>query len=60
MNVLGCRFRRQVRIGPHVVDFANLRPKVVVEIDGDSHFVDAGPERDQSNATRILGRRGFW
>jgi very-short-patch-repair endonuclease len=47
MNVLGWRFRRQVRIGRYVVDFANLWPRVVVEIDGDSHFVGTGPEGDR-------------
>ena len=33
----GFRFRRQHPIGPFIVDFCCLRPRLVIEIDGDSH-----------------------
>ena len=33
----GRRFRRQVRIGPYIADFACLDPMVIVEVDGGQH-----------------------
>ena len=32
----GHKFKRQIPIGPYVVDFACLNRKLVVEVDGDS------------------------
>lgn len=34
---LGYKFRRQVPIGPYVVDFAALEPRLVIEVDGGQH-----------------------
>jgi very-short-patch-repair endonuclease len=33
----GCKFRRQVRIGPYIADFACLNPLIIVEVDGGRH-----------------------
>ena len=33
----GVRFRRQVPIGPYVADFACLRPRIIIELDGGQH-----------------------
>ncbi|MBH0236312.1 endonuclease domain-containing protein [Methylobrevis sp. L22] len=45
----GFGFRRQVPIGPYVVDFLCAEAKLVVELDGDSH----GEQRQQArDATR--------
>ena len=33
----GIKFRRQVPIGPYVVDFASIRHRLVVELDGGQH-----------------------
>ena len=35
---LGVKFRRQHPIGPYVLDFACLAPKLVIEIDGSQHL----------------------
>jgi len=52
----GHRFRRQVPIGPYVVDFACLKARLVVELDGGQHAT-AG-ERDERR-TAWLESRGF-
>jgi adenine-specific DNA-methyltransferase len=33
----GVKFRRQVPIGPYVVDFASLQHRLIVELDGGQH-----------------------
>jgi very-short-patch-repair endonuclease len=53
-KALGVRFRRQVPIGPWIVDFACLNPKLVVEIDDESHL-----HRAEIRRTRYLERMGF-
>jgi len=45
----GTHFRRQVPLGPYVVDFACLRAKLVIEVDGSQH---AEQEASQRDATR--------
>lgn len=52
----GVRFRRQVPIGPYVVDFACLAERLVVEIDGGQHALDA--DRDAAR-TAWLETRGY-
>ena len=54
----GMHWRRQAPIGPYVVDFCCKSRKLVVEIDGDSHFSDAGISRDAVR-TDFLRQRGF-
>lgn len=36
----GLKFRRQEGIGKYIVDFLNYDGKIIIEIDGDVHFVD--------------------
>ena len=38
LQQLGPKFRRQHPIGPFVVDFACLDPKLVIEVDGSQHL----------------------
>jgi very-short-patch-repair endonuclease len=45
-QINGKRFRRQVSIGPYVVDFYCPELKLIVEIDGDSHETDDAKEYD--------------
>jgi len=54
-HFLGVHFRRQVPIGPYIVDFACLGRKLVIEIDGGQHMGSAEDEiRD-----RWLRERGY-
>jgi very-short-patch-repair endonuclease len=54
-HFLGIHFRRQVPIGPYIVDFACLGRMLVIEIDGGQHLGSANDElRD-----RWLRERGY-
>jgi very-short-patch-repair endonuclease len=58
----GHRFRRQVPIGPYIVDFACLAAKLVIEVDGSQHAEDLGcdarrHERIAADRSRVLR---FW
>ena len=46
-NQLGMRFRRQHGIGGYIVDFYCPGAGLVVEIDGDSHYVDSAKVKDR-------------
>ena len=52
---LGCKFRRQVPLGPYIVDFASLEKSLVIEVDGGQH---AGNEQDQQRDAE-LRNEGF-
>lgn len=42
----GLKFRRQVPVGPYIVDFLCVEKSLVIEIDGDSHFQPGANEKD--------------
>lgn len=42
----GLKFRRQIPIGIYIVDFICFEKKLIVEVDGDSHFQPGAQERD--------------
>lgn len=45
---LGVKFKRQVPIGPFIPDFVCYSKRMIVEVDGDSHFDTARDrQRDQ-------------
>ena len=54
------RFRRQVPIGPYIVDFARLDAKLVVEIDGGQHGNDVDNTRDEWLSARGYRVVRFW
>jgi very-short-patch-repair endonuclease len=54
----GSHFRRQVPVGPYVVDFACLAAKLIVEVDGSQHASERGMARDAVR-TRWLANEGF-
>ena len=51
-------FRRQVPIGPYIVDFACLGAKLVIEVDGPSHTETQQMHHDAIR-TRFLEAEGF-
>jgi very-short-patch-repair endonuclease len=51
----GNRFRRQVPVGPYVLDFCCLKKKLAIEVDGGQH---ADSRRDLSR-THWLERYGY-
>ena len=50
--------RRQVQIGPYYADFASLKAKVVIEIDGGQHYEDAAIAYD-ARRTRVIETEGY-
>jgi very-short-patch-repair endonuclease len=58
---LEVKFRRQVPLGPYIVDFACMRRKLVIEVDGGHHLENsADAVRDRwlaENGFRVLR---FW
>ncbi len=64
LRPLGLHFRRQVPIGAFVVDFACLRRRVVVELDGGQHARDADAARDARRDAELAAMgfqvRRFW
>ena len=57
LQQLGVKFRRQHPIGPYIVDFACLSPRLAVELDGSQHAkqADADARRDA-----YLNTQGFF
>ena len=55
-NALEVRFRRQLPIGPYVVDFACIPRRLVAELDGDSHN---GRRSEDALREQFIEREGF-
>src|SRR6201992_3791168 len=58
LEVDGSHFRRQVIIGPYVADFACLGRRLIIEVDGSQHGIDANIRRDEAR-TRWLNSEGY-
>src|SRR5438105_3673826 len=54
----GYRFRRQHPIGPFIADFVSVRAKLVIELDGVSHWVEGAYQYDLRRET-FLRERGW-
>ena len=52
----GVRFNRQVPIGPFICDFVARTPKLIIEVDGGQHAIEAAAD---IRRTRFLEERGF-
>ena len=53
----GIKFRRQKVIGRYIADFASDDPKLVIELDGDTHADRAEYDADRSQCLEELGYR---
>ncbi|MGF9758817.1 endonuclease domain-containing protein [Microvirga sp. 0TCS3.31] len=56
--VYGSHFRRQVQIGPYVADFACLKARLVIELDGSHHSQEDVAIKDE-HRTRWLESEGY-
>ena len=54
----GFHFRRQVPLGRYYADFACHHARLVIEIDGDTHFTPTGIEYDLER-DRFIRSQGF-
>ena len=57
---LGVRFRRQVPVGPYIVDFACLPRRLIVEVDGSQHRGEYDRRRDEWLRYRGFTVMRFW
>ncbi|MCL4766345.1 MAG: DUF559 domain-containing protein [Hyphomicrobiaceae bacterium] len=58
LKQLGFKFRQQVPIDSHIVDFACLSKRLVIEVDGATHSTSEERRRD-AERDAYLGRQGF-
>jgi len=62
MNMKGTHFRRQHAIGPYIIDFCAVKPKLIIEVDGSEHLDQEEYDREctvylESKGYRVLR---FW
>lgn len=57
-RLMGLKFRRQLPIGPYIVDFACPEHRLIVELDGAGHSDDRQASYDQSR-TQDLSHLGW-
>lgn len=55
-QVGGYKFRRQYPVSPYIVDFVCLEKRLIIEVDGESHDINAGKDMVR---TKHLEREGF-
>jgi very-short-patch-repair endonuclease len=58
LELTGSHFRRQVPIGPYVADFACLKQRLIIEVDGSQHGNDIDRRRDEIR-THWLNSEGY-
>jgi very-short-patch-repair endonuclease len=58
----GVKFRRQQPLGPYIVDFCSLDPKLVIEVDGGQHAEEIERDAIRTGALEQMGYRvkRFW
>jgi very-short-patch-repair endonuclease len=55
-KVAGTRFNRQFPIGPFICDFVSRSAKLIIEVDGGQHAVQA---KEDASRTAFLEARGY-
>ncbi len=58
-HYLGVKIRRQVPVGKYIVDFYCPRCKLVIELDGDSHFLTQSAQRHDAKRQQELEALGL-
>ncbi len=53
----GIKFRRQKVIGQYIADFASHDPRLVIELDGDTHANSAGYDAQRTRSLEAQGYR---
>ncbi|MDZ7841306.1 MAG: endonuclease domain-containing protein [Gammaproteobacteria bacterium] len=55
-RLMGRKFRRQVAVGPYIVDFMSVEDSLIIEADGGQHMDHA---RYDARRTAFLASRGY-
>ncbi len=50
---LGIQFRRQVPVGPYIVDFICIKRGLVIEVDGGQHYTEDGIAYDEKRTAYL-------
>ena len=50
---LGVKFRRQYSVDAFIIDFYAPSCKLAIEVDGDSHFIESGPDYDRQRTAHL-------
>jgi len=58
ITTIDTHFRKQVPIGPYIADFACLRARLIIEVDGEQHGHDHQRQHDRA-WTRWFEPQGF-
>jgi very-short-patch-repair endonuclease len=58
----GIHFRRQHPIGPYIVDFCAVQPKLIIEVDGSGHLEQEEYDHQRTEFLEMNGYRvlRFW
>ena len=57
-RLAGFKFKRQVPIGPFIVDFLCYQKNLIIEFDGGQHQLESGQQYDQKR-TAYLQTKGY-
>jgi very-short-patch-repair endonuclease len=62
LKASGTHFRRQVRIGRYIADFVSHGARIVIEVDGGQHAVNADADMERTKSLEANGYRvlRFW
>ena len=55
LNRRGFKFRRQHPIGPYIADFAHVRGRLVIELDGTTHWTSERAAHDRRRDAFLRG-----
>jgi very-short-patch-repair endonuclease len=62
IDTKGTHFRRQHAIGPYIIDFCAVKPKLIIEVDGSQHLDQEEYDRERTVYLESKGYRvlRFW